>query len=42
MTLRDDREADDEQSSMTLRESITQMMVQLRASQTLFEETGGY
>jgi FdhD protein len=41
MTLRDDREADDEQISMTLREDIAQMMVQLRASQTLFEETGG-
>ena len=40
-TLRDDREPDDEQSSMTLREGIAQMMVQLRASQTLFEETGG-
>ena len=33
--------SDDEQSSMTLREGIAQMMVQLRASQTLFEETGG-
>ena len=33
--------SDDEQSSMTLREDIAQMMVQLRASQTLFEETGG-
>jgi FdhD protein len=41
MTLRDDRGADDEQSSMTLREGIAQMMAQLRASQTLFEETGG-
>ena len=41
MTLRDDRGADDERSSMTLRESIAQMMVQLRESQTLFEETGG-
>jgi FdhD protein len=41
MTLRDDRDADDERSSMTLREGIAQMMVQLRASQTLFEETGG-
>lgn len=41
MTLRDDREPDDEQSSMTLREGIAQMMVQLRESQTLFEETGG-
>lgn len=41
MTLRDDREADDERSSMTLRERIAQMMVQLRESQTLFEETGG-
>lgn len=41
MTLRDDRGADDERSSMTLREGIAQMMVQLRASQTLFEETGG-
>ena len=41
MTLRDDRGADDEQSSMTLREGIAQMMVQLRESQTLFEETGG-
>jgi FdhD protein len=40
-TLRDDRGADDEQSSMTLREGIAQMMAQLRASQTLFEETGG-
>ena len=39
--LRDDREPDDEQSSMTLREGIAQMMVQLRESQTLFEETGG-
>ena len=33
--------SDDEQSSMTLRENIAQMMVQLRESQTLFEETGG-
>ena len=41
MTLRDDREPDDEQSSMTLREGIPKMMVQLRESQTLFEETGG-
>jgi FdhD protein len=41
MTLRDDRGADDERSSMTLREGIEQMMVQLRASQNLFEETGG-
>ena len=41
MTLRDDRMADDERSSMTLREGIAQMMAQLRASQTLFEETGG-
>ena len=41
MTLRDDRGADDEQSSMTLRESIAQMIVKLRESQTLFEETGG-
>jgi FdhD protein len=41
MTLRDDRGADDEQSSMTLRETIAKMMVQLRESQTLFEETGG-
>jgi len=41
MTLRDDRGRDDERSSMTLREGIVQMMVQLRASQTLFEETGG-
>jgi len=41
MTLRDDRGADDERSSMTLRERIAQMMVQLRESQTLFEETGG-
>jgi len=41
MTLRDDRGADDERSSMTLREGIAQMMVQLRESQTLFEETGG-
>ena len=32
---------DDERSSMTLREDIAQMMVQLRESQTLFEETGG-
>ena len=39
--LRDDREPDDEQSSMTLREGIPKMMVQLRESQTLFEETGG-
>jgi FdhD protein len=36
MTLRND-----EQSSMTLREGIAEMMVQLRTSQTLFEETGG-
>ena len=51
MTLRDDRKADDEQSSMTpsdderssmtLREDIAKMMVQLREVQTLFEETGG-
>ena len=41
MTLRDDRGADDERSSMTLRESIAQMIVKLRESQTLFEETGG-
>lgn len=41
MTLRDDRGADDQRSSMTLRERIAQMMVQLRESQTLFEETGG-
>jgi FdhD protein len=41
MTLRDDRDADDEQNSMTLREGLAQMMVQLRESQTLFEETGG-
>ena len=40
-TLRDDRGADDEQSSMMMREGIAQMMVQLRESQTLFEETGG-
>jgi FdhD protein len=40
-TLRDDRKADDEQSSMTLREGIAIMMVQLREVQTLFEETGG-
>jgi FdhD protein len=40
-TLRDDRGADDEQSSMMTREDIGQMMVQLRESQTLFEETGG-
>ena len=40
-TLRDDRGADDERSSMTLREDIAKMMVQLRESQTLFEETGG-
>lgn len=40
-TLRDDRGADEERSSMTLRDGIAQMMVQLRASQTLFEETGG-
>jgi FdhD protein len=33
--------SDDERSSMTLREGIAQMMVQLRESQTLFEETGG-
>jgi FdhD protein len=33
--------SDDERSSMTLRENIAQMMVQLRDSQTLFEETGG-
>jgi FdhD protein len=41
MTLRDDREADDERSSMTLRERIGAMLNGLRASQTLFEETGG-
>jgi len=41
MTLRDDRKADDEQSSMTLRERIGDMLNGLRASQTLFEETGG-
>ena len=41
MTLCDDRGADDEQSSMTLRDTIAKMMVQLRASQSLFEETGG-
>ena len=41
MTLRDDRGADDERSSMTLSESIAQMIVKLRESQTLFEETGG-
>jgi FdhD protein len=51
MTLRDDRKADDQQSSMTpsdderssmtLREDIAKMMVQLREVQTLFEETGG-
>ena len=40
-TLRDDREADDEQSSMTLRDDIAKMMVQLRDVQRLFEETGG-
>jgi FdhD protein len=40
-TLRDDRKADDEQSSMTLRERIGDMLNGLRASQTLFEETGG-
>jgi FdhD protein len=40
-TLRDDRDADDEQSSMTLREGMAKMMVQLRGVQTLFEETGG-
>lgn len=40
-TLRDDRGADNEQSSMALREGFAQMMVQLRESQTLFEETGG-
>jgi len=40
-TLRDDRGADDEQSSMTLRDDIAKMMVQLREVQTLFEETGG-
>ena len=40
-TLRDERRANDEQSSMTLREIIAQMMMQLRASQSLFEETGG-
>jgi FdhD protein len=40
-TLRDDREADDEQSSMTLREGIANMMIQLRDVQRLFEETGG-
>jgi len=33
--------SDDEQSSMTLREGIAKMMVQLRAAQTLFDETGG-
>jgi FdhD protein len=41
ITLRDDRGADDERSSMTLRDNIAKMMVRLRASQTLFEETGG-
>ncbi len=41
MTLRDDRGADDERSLMTLREGIAHMMMQLRAAQTLFEETGG-
>jgi FdhD protein len=41
VTLRDDREADDEQSSITLRERIGDMLNGLRASQTLFEETGG-
>ena len=40
-TLRDDRGADDEQSSMTLRERIGEMLKELRESQTLFEETGG-
>jgi len=50
-TLRDDRGADDERSSMTpsddelrsmtLREDIAKMMVQLREVQSLFEETGG-
>lgn len=41
MTLRDDRGADDERSSMMLRDGIAEMMVQLRESQTLFDETGG-
>ena len=40
-TLRDDRGANDERSSMTLREDIAKMMVQLREVQSLFEETGG-
>lgn len=40
-TLRDDREADDEQSSMTLREDIDAMMKKLREAQVIFDETGG-
>lgn len=40
-TLRDDRVADDEQSSMVMRDSISTMMVKLREAQVLFEETGG-
>jgi FdhD protein len=39
--LRDDRVADDERSSVTLRERIGDMLNGLRASQTLFEKTGG-
>jgi len=41
MTPTEDRRADDERSSMKLREDIAKMMVQLREVQTLFEETGG-
>ena len=40
-TLRDDREADDEQSSMTLREDIDAVMKKLREAQVIFDETGG-
>ena len=40
-TLRDEHEADDEQSSMTLREDIDAMMKKLREAQVIFDETGG-
>lgn len=40
-TLRDYRGADDEQSSMTLREDIDAMMKKLREAQVIFDETGG-
>ena len=40
-TLRDDHEADEEQSSMTLREDIDAMMKKLREAQVIFDETGG-